>query len=300
VAYAKEAITTLPRLAASFCLMGTVLSQLPDGTPEAVKAYTRALALSPDNAVAATHLAGALMSQGKVGEAVAALQAALRARSSAALRLLLGKALATQGKLGEAAEQYHLALSLRPTAEAAAELQTELDRVEQLMREECGPSAGRGEGQFEGDFDDDEEDEEEEEEEEEQEEEQEQDEEEDHGMDEMDEDDGFPEEYEEGHLVGGRGHGHDLSLSHSHGPGGFPSMHGMQTGSERRSPRGHSSSSSAGASGSRVSQSRFAGFHDDDDDDEGEYEEGDDPDRAVGTLYDSDEVHLSPFALRGW
>jgi len=67
-------------------------------------------------------------------------------------------------------------------------------------------------------------------------------------------------------------------------------MHGMQTGSERRSPRGHSSSSSAGASGSRVSQSRFAGFHDDDDEGEYEDDEGDDPDRAVGTLYDSDEV----------
>ena len=87
--------------------------------------------------------------------------------------------------------------------------------------------------------------------------------------------------------------GHDLSHSHSHGPGGFPAMHGTEEGSGRRPPRAHgsSSSSSAGASSSRVSQGRFAGFQDDD----GDYEEEDEEeaDRAVGVLYDSDEVRLS-------
>ena len=172
------------------------------------------------------------------------------------------------------------------------------------MREESGPSAGRDGEQFEGSYAVEEQEEEQalaqalagE----------------DGGMagDEGD----FPVEYEEdgdgfddGSFLhpdadidaddGMLGHDHSLSHSHSHshshGPGGFPAMHGTEEGSGRRPPRAHgsSSSSSAGASSSRVSQGRFAGFQDDD----GDYEEEDEEeaDRAVGVLYDSDEVRLS-------
>ena len=47
---------------------------------------------SPDNVVAASHMAEALMSQGKVDETVSCLREILEKRSSSPLRVLLGKA----------------------------------------------------------------------------------------------------------------------------------------------------------------------------------------------------------------
>ena len=82
---------------------------------EAVASYQQALRLKPDTAETHSNLGVALVEQGKLTEAVASYQQALRLKPDyAEAHCNLGMALAEQGKLTEAVASYQQALRLKP------------------------------------------------------------------------------------------------------------------------------------------------------------------------------------------
>jgi predicted negative regulator of RcsB-dependent stress response len=82
---------------------------------EAVASYQQALRLKPDYAEAQCNLGMALADQGKLTEAIACYQQALRLKPDLAeAHCNLGVALAQQGELGEAMRCYQHALRLKP------------------------------------------------------------------------------------------------------------------------------------------------------------------------------------------
>jgi serine/threonine-protein kinase len=95
---------------ANFCYLSG-----PDTREEAVRYYTAAVALRPDNAVVHNDLAKALQAQGRLAEAVAEYKEALRLLPDNPLaHNNLGNALAAQNKLAEAVAEYKEALRLLP------------------------------------------------------------------------------------------------------------------------------------------------------------------------------------------
>ena len=173
--------------------------------------------------------------------------------------------------MGEAVEQFHMALSLRPSVEAAAEITSELERVETMMREESGLHAndennGQAFDEYEGQADEDDVDGEMEEDEF-------------AGEDEevMDEDEGYA--HEEDKEVDGI-----LEDSPDHDT--YNQLQSMEQPTTRRSSHGQRTniSTSSSSSNRAIDLNRFAGFHDD-----AEYDDEDEDGRAVGVLYDSDD-----------
>jgi tetratricopeptide (TPR) repeat protein len=87
---------------------------------EAVAAFRRAIQLKPDFVEAHTNLGSALLQQGKAAEAVAACRKALALRPDfAPAHLNLGQALRAGGKLDEAVAAFRAAIRLQPSQPAA-------------------------------------------------------------------------------------------------------------------------------------------------------------------------------------
>src|SRR5438128_2112560 len=82
---------------------------------EAIAHYEQALKTKPDHADAHSNMGAALVGQGKLAEAIEHYQQALRAKPDHAdAHTNWGEALAQQGKLDEAIEHYRRALQIRP------------------------------------------------------------------------------------------------------------------------------------------------------------------------------------------
>ena len=96
----------------------------PDVAVGAVAAYTRALALNPQDAALYGDLGQAQAAQGHLAEAQTAFEAALaRDPHNAALLYALGRLLEQSGRPNEAASLYKRALAVRDDARIAARLE---------------------------------------------------------------------------------------------------------------------------------------------------------------------------------
>jgi len=102
--------------ATEFYRLFDVAKELEDGgSPAAIPAFEKALALSPEDVRGNTHLANALVRKGSLEEAIGHYQWALKTNPRyLEARTNLGAALAQQGKLEEAIPEYRKALEVDP------------------------------------------------------------------------------------------------------------------------------------------------------------------------------------------
>jgi tetratricopeptide (TPR) repeat protein len=102
--------------ATEFYRLLDVAKELEDaGSPEAIPAFEKALALSPEDVRGNTHLANALVRKGKFEEAIRHYRTALKGNPRyLEARTNLGAALAQEGKLDEASAEYRRALEVDP------------------------------------------------------------------------------------------------------------------------------------------------------------------------------------------
>ena len=102
--------------ATEFYRLFDVAKELEDaGSPEAIPAFEKALAMSPEDVRANTHLANALVRKGKFEEAIRHYRTALKSNPRyLEARTNLGVALAQKGKLDEAIPEYRKALEVDP------------------------------------------------------------------------------------------------------------------------------------------------------------------------------------------
>jgi len=74
---AQEALSELPKNAKAICLVGRVLSQLPEGREKAKRAYQKALAIDPLSIDAAVALSELLIGGGEYSACVELLRTSL-------------------------------------------------------------------------------------------------------------------------------------------------------------------------------------------------------------------------------
>ncbi|HEY3838703.1 MAG TPA: tetratricopeptide repeat protein, partial [Bryobacteraceae bacterium] len=102
--------------ATEFYRLFDVAKELEDaGSPQAVEAFEKALALSPEDVRGNTHLANVLVRTGELEKAIRHYQAALKTNPRyLEARTNLGAALAQEGKLDQAIPEYRKALEVDP------------------------------------------------------------------------------------------------------------------------------------------------------------------------------------------
>src|SRR5438132_479223 len=130
--------TTLPIAGVATCLvvgLGVLTWHQAQVWHDSEKLWTHALAMDPESAMPQKKLGDEFVRQGKLGEAIAHYQQALRIKPNFAdAETNWGVALAAQGKVAEAIEHYQQALRIKPDyAEAHYNLGNELARQGKLV-----------------------------------------------------------------------------------------------------------------------------------------------------------------------
>lgn len=130
----RESICSMPRSASAYLLLANVIANSPQGAMESVRAYSKALKLSPLNKLAVQGMAQVYIDEEKFEEAAACITEALRKISCHKLQLLLAKAQAGSGLYNEAIENLHISISMHP--KDSSEALREFERIEGLLRAE--------------------------------------------------------------------------------------------------------------------------------------------------------------------